>query len=217
MSLRVFGTCQATTDRLHYPVIRRIYDSSRNRWKRFSYIRPLHSGSGDVSEATGQGRTALQENGWEPWSNTKDWTPTARANQVDDKNIIIGDLKATLEAHRTANRLHKIWAPERAPPPSDDLRRLGLSEQKSAGTGIDQVEAKFRFIRKQTAKTISYKSNDENLGRKRKRLVLIAHEGYKGQDCQPNGSWQLKKGQHAHSPWTEFIGRTAISGNQRLV
>ena len=218
MSLRVYGACQATTDRLQCSVIRRICDSPGNRWKRFSYIRPLHSGPGDVSEERGQGKTALQENGWEPWSDTKYWTPTARANQVDDKNIVMGDLNATLDAHRTANRLHKIQAPERAPPPSEDLRRLRLSEQKSADTGIDKVEAKFRFIRKQTATTISYKSNKQKFRRKRKRSVLIAHaEEYRGQDCQPNASWRLKTDQRTHSPWTDFIGRTAMSGNERLV
>lgn len=220
MPLRVFGVRQATTDRLHHCGIRRIYNSPSDRWKRSDCTRPLHLGSGDVPEAGGQGKTALQENGWEPWSNTKHWTPTAKANQVDDKNIIIGDLKATLDAHRTANRLHKILAPERAPPPSEDFRRLDLSEHKDVDTGTDEGEGKFRFVRRQSAAAIFYKPNDGNLKRKRRRPrpVLVAHvEGDEQQDRQPNGRWQLKQYPYTHSPWTDHIENSAISGIERLV
>ena len=219
MPLRAFGVRQATTDRLHRCGIRRLYKLPNDRWKRFGCIRPLHSGSGDVPEEGGQGKVALQENGWEPWVNTKNWTPTAKANQVDDKNIVVGDLKATLEAHRTANRLHKIWVPERAPPPSEDFRRLDLSEQKDVDTGTNEAEATSRLIQRQGAtgtKIAHFEPKRGKYRRKRSRPVPKARvEDYEGQDRQPNASWRLVKIRHAHSPWINSVESTAIPGIQR--
>lgn len=239
MPLRVSGVCQATTGRLHRGIALE-YSSPRGRWKRFSRIRPLHSESGIVPDEQGQGKTALQKNGWEPWSNINNWT-RARANQVDDKNIVIGDLEATLDAHRTANRLHKIIAPERAPPSSKGFRRLDFLEQKDVDTEIEEGVGGFRFIRTQSPTVIHYKTNEGETRHKIKRPVVkaihigaeegevgfrenqprgkkLAHvEEYEGQDCQPNASWQLKNFPDNRSPWTDHVERTAIPGIERLV
>lgn len=219
MPLRVFGVRQARTDRLHRCGKRQIYQFPKDRWMRFGCIRRLYSGSGDVPEEGGQEKAALQENGWEPWVNTKNWTPTAKANQVDDKNIVVGDLKATLEAHRTANRLHKIWVQERAPPSSEDFRRLDFSEQKNVDTGTDEAEATSRLTQRQSAtsiKIVQYAPRKRKFGRGRSRPVQKARDkDYEGQDSQPNASWRLVKIQHAHSPWIDRVESTATPGIQR--
>lgn len=216
MPLRVLGVRQALTDRLHHHGVRRIYNPLRDRWKLFGCIRPVHSGSGDVAEEVGHGKTALQENGWEPWVNTKNWTPAAKANQVDDKNIVVGDLKATLDAHRTANRLHKIQAPERAPPPSEDFRRLDLSKPKDVDTGADEADGS--FLQRQSATVIRYYRNEGKSKRKRKWKVPVARVGeYEGQDSHPNGIWQLKTIRHAHSPWIDRVESTARPSIERSV
>lgn len=162
MPLRLSSLRQATSGRI-YPGFHLNYSSPRTRWKRFSHIRPLHSGSGDVPE--GQGQTKLQENGWEPWPDTKNWT-TAGADQVDDKNIVIGDLNATLDAHRTANRLRKITLPEDVPPLHLGFRRPDLSGQKDVETGTGAVEGRFHMIRKGALKAIHATTKEGKVSRK---------------------------------------------------
>ena len=209
MPLRVLTVCQAIYGKPH-PGIRFLYSSSRDRWQRFIRIRPLHTGSGHLLNGQGQGKTQLQENGWEPWSDTKNWT-TARANQVNDKNIVMGDLKATLDAHRTANRIRKIKVPDKPPPISIGFRQLDLSARKHIDTGTDEVEGKFRIIRMPAPKVFHPTTNGD-ITFSVKRLVL------KGQDCPLVSGWQLKKSSYNHSPWTDGIERTAAGpGIERLV
>lgn len=220
MPSQVFGVRQATSGRLH-PGLRLLSSPPRGRWKRLSRIRALHSGSEDVSEGLGQGKTKLEENGWEPWSNARNWTKS-RTNLVDDKNIVIGDLNATLDAHRTANRLRKVTVLDTGtPPPSMGFLRLDLPNQKDDDTGTDEVEGIIRSIGTQASKATIHSAADEGKvtsreARHRGQKVERVEE-YKGQDCQPNASWQLKKFPYNHSPWTDGIERTAMPGIKRLV
>jgi hypothetical protein len=107
--------------------IQLIPNSTKVSCTRFRNIRSFQSGLPDVVE--GQKKTALQENGWEPWSSPYG-QKAARADPGRNKNIIVDDLIATLEAHRTANRIHKIAVRNNTEEPKD-FYRLCLPKQPS--------------------------------------------------------------------------------------
>ncbi len=129
--------------------IQLIPSSTRTSWTRFRNIRSFQSGLRDDVE--GQKPTALQENGWEPWSSPYG-QKAARADQGRNKNIIVDDLNATLEAHRTANRIRKIAAPD-CTKNWKHFYRLRLPEQPSQD--VQPCDNEAAALNAQTGKTES--------------------------------------------------------------
>lgn len=163
MLLRLCGLRQAKIGSF-FPNIHLIYRSTRGRLKRFSNTAPFHTGRDDVAEE--QGQTGLQENGWEPWPDAKNWT-RARTNQVDDKNIVVDDLNATLDAHRTANRIRKfMFSSETA---TQSYRPMGFLGQKTLQSKIDEGNIKYHKMWRsapasgQASKSRKDKVDDKNI------------------------------------------------------
>lgn len=254
MPSTAFGLRQAPPGRLHHG-IRLLYSSSRDRWNRISHNRLLHSGSGGVSEGQGKRKAQLEMDGWEPWTKPTYWRekrvsviyhrrkPTQ--DEVDDKNILVGNLEATLEAHRTANRLRKYaYRLHVSMPPEPTYCILISSRHENVDVQTDKAEGWNPVIREQTTNVIDSQTNGGNEGIIRheieravsKPILPIADEGEstlhetsridprhtdirenEGQHCQPHKSWQLTKDTSKHSPWIHGIERTAIPGIERLI
>lgn len=203
MLLRLCGLRQAKIG--FFPRnIQLIYSSTRGRLKRFSNIPPFYTGLDNVAEE--QGQTRLQQNGWEPWLDARNWK-RARTNQVDDKNIVVGDLNATLDAHRTANRIRKcvVFTGETQ---SLGFRQLDLSGQKKSR--IDEGKVRFRKI------SMPALVSDPHLKSGKDKAI----GEYDGQLPLPNKSWALNKEPKSadeQSPWLTFVESSAICGVERFV
>lgn len=78
-----------------------VHNLSKCQRQRFLNLRSSHS----TSIGTKEGPT-LKDDGWEFWG--KKDNEAGKAIQADGKNIFVGDLEATLKAHRAANRAKRI-------------------------------------------------------------------------------------------------------------
>ena len=199
MLLRLCGLRQAKIGSL-FPNIHLIYRSTRGRLKRFSNTASFHTGRDDVAEE--QGQTGLQENGWEPWPDAKNWT-RARTNQVDDKNIVVDDLNATLDAHQTANRIRKVMFSGLI------YRPLSLSGQKALRSKLNEGNVNSQEVRRSAPA-----SGQDSKSRKDKEMRNIEETPL------PNKSWALDKEcvfADKQSPWLTFVEHSATCGNERFV
>lgn len=220
--------------------IQLIYNFTKGRWKRIGNFRSFHSGIDNVTEAQRQAR--LEENGWEPWPDRKSKT-MSEADQVDARNIVMGNLKATLEAHRTANRIHKVtmshtWKsldfrqldlpgqppepqvkndeafPTRTQPPKHQAP-LDKNDEASP-TKTDEEVPKMRHLRFAT-----------KFGEKNARLngskTNLHNEGYLIRNLKPINQWKLTekpntlKSAEWESPWLSFVRFPGVYGPSRLV
>jgi hypothetical protein len=203
--------------------IQLIYSFTKGRWKRFGNFRSFHSGISDVTE--GQRQTRLQENGWEPWLNGISRT-ASKADQVDNRNIVIGNLDATLEAHRTANRIRKVYLSHQwksidfrqldgpGQPPENEL---SLHENdKASHTTTDEKEARMHCLR--VSATTRHLRFDTRLGEKN-----LGKAEYIGKNLTPVKQWELcekpktSKSLEWESPWLCFVISTGCYGPSRFV
>ena len=211
--------------------------SSWGRWTQFDHICSLHSGP-PGGDAEGQGKNGLQEHGWEPWPFIPGQTRPS-PTQIDDKNIVIGDLNATLEAHRAANRIRKISprlkvVREPKKSPQDPKSGKGTSKESSrdvkSGKGTSGV---WRPLKRIKGRSKNLKVREEKSFASRFLEAVTAGKDvselksnrrrrigeYDGECCWPSQSWKLsdKPGpSHELSPWLTFVDSSALYGTKRF-
>lgn len=193
---------QGTVDKLR-PDFSLVSSFTRSRRTRLDHTRCFYSAFDDDGKAHSKNR--LQEHGWEPWSHSNGRMKPSPA-QVDNKNIFIGDLNATLDAHRTANRIRKIST---FGPHDQSAHQLSSLEHEATSLEVFEEKAQIRKVRPRARPS-----------RSQERRLPQAYGEYVAELRWPTRVWALsniRERPKELSPWLDFVDSTSMYGTERFV
>lgn len=206
-----------------------VHNLSKCQWQRFLNLRSSHS----TSIGTKEGPT-LKDDGWEFWG--KKDNEAGKAIQVDGKNIFVGDLEATLKAHRAANRAKRIrYFPGDVMKQKVGFYRLNKSQSGQDDTSLAKSRQASRQDKDIKSKGSTPGKNALKLGKRKvgreKNVSNFAKEGsnphkrkankvqgdYKGKNVDPQNLWArnvIEPNRTLESPWLKYLkpgGGTALT------